>query len=420
MLKLINLKNIELWAFCFFMLSFFLPIKINSISIIFLGVITVYRLVKRRHLFKGYAGLWGYPVLFGMLLVGLFYTIDLKDGWAIVERHSSLLIAPIITISITQFSAKQQQLILDLFIGMAVLIGLYCLGAAILHYINTGTVYTPTQKDHFVYNHFMHHRLTAPAQLHAIYYTFFISVASIAILNQLLSKDFILSLKKKMLYTFIFLFFCVLIFLLKSSLFAFVFPVGCLLLVFVKSSKQILSSMKLKFIIVGVLLVSATYMYQGVKTKIDTFSTTYILSDEHLRPLAIRLAMWECSWEVIQRNWVFGVGTGDGRNETLAKYQQMDFNIGLKNKFNTHNMYLQYWLSNGIGAFLLFLSILTFFFIKAIKSKNMIFFSFILFFSFFCLTESTMLRQRGVVFFVFLSAMFYWCPTLWNSQKEKR
>ena len=419
MLNFFNLKNIELWAFCFLMLSFFLPIKINSVSIILLGVIASYKLVTKQHLFRGYSGLWLYLMLFIILIVGLLYTTDLKEGVNIVERHLSLLIAPIITISIIQFSVKQQQLLLDVFIGMATLVGLYCIGVAILHYINTGTVYTLTQKDHFVYNHFMHQRLTAPVQLHAIYYTFFISVANVSILNQLLSKNLIFSLKKKILYASIFLFFCLLIFLLKSSLFAFVFPVGCLILLFVRFRKKILSSTKLKLIVVGVGLISGVFMYQGVKTKIETFSTTYNLSDDHLSPLTMRLAMWECSWEVVKSNWLLGVGTGDGKEVTLAKYQQMGFNIGFQDKFNTHNMYLQYWLSNGIGVFLLFLTILIFLFIKAIKSKNLIFFLFILFFSFFCLTESTMLRQKGIVFFVFLSTMFYWCPSMWNLQNEK-
>ena len=419
MFKLINIKKIESWAFGFFMLSLFFPSKINSISIILLVAITIYKLVRNQQILRGYVDLYGYPVLFLMLLIGLLYTTDLKEGWAIMERHLSLLIAPIITISVTQLNTKQQQSLLSLFIGMAVLIGLYCLGVATLHYINTGTVYTATQKGHFVYNHFMHHRLTAPVRLHAIYYTFFISVANIAILNQLLSKDFVLSLRNKTLYISTFLFFCVLIFLLKSSLFAFIFPVGCLLLVFVKWRKKILSSTKLKLLIVGLVVVAATYMYQGVKTKVETFSTSYVLSDRSLKPFPIRLAICECSLEVIKDNWVFGVGTGDGRDATLANYEQKGFNIGLDGEFNSHNMYLQYWLSNGIGTLLLFLAILIFFFMKAIKSKNMVFFLFILFFACFSLTESTMLRQKGLVFFVFLSTMFYWCPTLWDSSNEK-
>ncbi|MGB0886694.1 MAG: O-antigen ligase family protein [Vicingaceae bacterium] len=420
MFKSFYIQKIEFLGYALLMLSFFLPIKINSVSIIILALITGYKLVKKHQQFKGYAGLWSFPLLFVVLLFGMLYTADLKEGWAIIERHLGLLVAPVIVISITQFTLKQKQLLLDVFIAMAVLVGLYCLGAATLHYINTGTVYTPTQKDHFVYNHFMHQRLTAPVHLHAIYYTFYLAVANVAILNQLISQNSFISKTRKFIFSIVFLFFCVLIFLLKSSLFAFIFPVGCLLLVFLKFRKKITSSLKLKLLIVGVVLISAVYMYQGVKTKIETFSISYDLSDNHLKPLATRLAMWECSLEVIKNNWAFGVGTGDGRNETLEKYEQMEFNIGLDGKFNSHNMYLQYWLSNGILTLLLFLGILVFLFVKAIKSKNMVFFSFILFFSFFCITESAMLRQKGIVFFVFMSAMFYWCPTLWNFQiKEK-
>jgi len=400
------------------MLSFFMPKPTSSLAIIFLSLISVFKFIQKKHLFKNYKGLWGFPVLFIILLVGMFYTAELKEGWKIIERSLSFVIAPIITISILEFNKKQKQQLIDIFIVAGVLASLICLSIATVYYIETGTVYSSTHKGHFIYNHFLSQLLVRPIKMHAIYFSLYLSFINIYILQTLLNKD--ISSTRKKIYASVFLYFCIFLVLLKSAMFQFLFPLVCLLVLWNVFQKKILGSTKSKLITFMVIGGVSVLAYQGIQSKLESFSLEYNLSDSHLYPLTMRFAMWECSWEAIQQNWLVGTGTGDGHSKLLNTYKEMNFHIGFEEGFNSHNMYLQYWLSNGILSVLLFATIISILFIGAFKARNLVFISLVLFLAGFSITESTMLRADGIIFFTFLLSMFYWEPSLWNFSDEKK
>lgn len=408
----INLTHIEFWGYCLLMISFFVPGNAMGFALVFLVLLTLLKFIKKQHAFKGYSGLILYPALFVLLLIGMIYTENSKDGWGIIERHYALIGVPILTASVTQFSQKQKTLIMNVLIATGAVTALICLSVATNHYFTTGTVYTTTQKDHFVYNHFMHHRLSSPLQLHAIYYSLYLSFGALVLLNRLLHKS--AKLRIQLLYGLLFVFFIGMLFLLKSSIFALVFPLACLLLIFFRFRKALLGSMKMKIAVLAIVLLAGVASYIGIQSKIESFSTKYELSDDHLTPLTMRLAIWECTWKTIQEAPAVGQGTGDGDDTLFATYDKLGFTIGANDHFNAHNMYLQYWLTNGIVAALLFVVILLMFARRAFKHRNMLFFGFILLFAAFSLTESTMLRQNGVVFFLVISSLFYWSPRIWD------
>ncbi|MFK7784251.1 MAG: O-antigen ligase family protein [Crocinitomicaceae bacterium] len=416
MLSKLTLTNIEYWAFCLLMVAFFAPGNTIGFVLVTIVIITIIKFVKKKHLFRGYGGLILFPILLCSLLLGMIYTSNTRDGWSIIERHYGLIGIPILMISIQQFSKQQRKNLLSVFIATGVVTGLICIGAATWHYISTGTVYTATQKGHFVYNNFMHHRLSSPIQLHAIYYSLYLAFAAIVVLNRFLYEK--LTLGSKLMYVSVFAFFCVLILLLKSSIFALFFPLSCLLLLFFRFRKQLFSSLRAKIALVVILVGTSIFSYKGVQSKLESFSLDYELSDEHLTPLNMRMAMWECSWDVIKDSPWIGNGTGDGDNDLIRRYEQLGFTIGAKDRYNAHNMYLQYWLTNGIFTSLIFIGILGLLFRRAIRNRNWVFLSFVLLFAAFSCTESTMLRQNGIVFFLVISSLFYWFPKLWDESQE--
>lgn len=416
-MRSIQLTDIEFWGYCLLMISFYLPGNAMGFALVFLALLTVLKFIKRKHAFKGYSGLIVYPILFLFLIAGMIYTENMKDGWGIIERHYVLIGAPILTASVIQFSKQQKDRMMDVFIATGVVTGLICIGVATHHFLDTGTVYTATQKDHFVYNHFMHHRLSSPLKLHAIYYSLYLSLGGLVILNRVLHHPS--KLKIKLLYGFILAFFVVMLFLLKSSIFALAFPIACLLLIFFRYRKVVLSSLKMKIALSMTVFIVGVFSYIGIQSKLESFSLKYELSDDHLTPLTMRMSIWECTWETIKEAPLTGQGTGDGDDELVATYDELGFTIGASDRFNAHNMYLQYWLTNGIATALLFVLILFFLARRALKHQNMVYFGFIFLFAAFSLTESTMLRQNGVVFFLVISSLFYWSPRLWDhSQKS--
>ncbi|NVK64080.1 MAG: O-antigen ligase family protein [Flavobacteriales bacterium] len=415
-MRSIKLTDIEFWGYCLLMISFFLPGNAMGFALVFLVLLTIVKFIQKKHAFKGYSGLILYPVLFLLLLVGMIYTQNTKDGWGIIERHYALIGVPILAASIKQFSSKQKEAIMNVFIATGVITALICLGVATNHYLTTGTVYTATQKDHFVYNHFMHHRLSSPLQLHAIYYSLYLSFAALILLNRILHSS--AKMTTKFLYALIFVFFAVMLFLLKSSIFAFAFPLASLLLVFFRYRKTLLGSLKMKLVLSAIVVLAGIFSYIGIQSKLESFSLKYELSDDHLTPLTMRMAIWECTWETIQEAPFIGKGTGDGDDELFATYEELGFTIGANDRFNAHNMYLQYWLTNGITTALLFVLILFVLARRAINHRNMVFFSFIFLFAAFSLTESTMLRQNGIVFFLVISSLFYWSPRIWDHSQS--
>lgn len=67
-----------------------------------------------------------------------------------------------------------------------------------------------------------------------------------------------------------------------------------------------------------------------------------------------RLALWQCGWELVQKNMLTGVGIGDrvaGMNKVYAK---KNFEMAIQTKKNVHNSYLDAWLTFGIGGVTLF------------------------------------------------------------------
>lgn len=401
------------WAYVLVIWSFLLPNLINSASIIILAAFATYGAITKQFKFSGYSLLVLYPLLFVYIAVGYFYSENSLEALKIIERHLSLLFLPLILQSSSVLSSSQKEKLEGYFIASLVAIGLFCISVASYISIKNGSIYIPTARGHFIYNYFMHHRLTAPTGLHAIFLSFYFSFANLLILNRLLFNATSLTKQKKAFYIIAFVFICLLLFLLKSANFAFIFPVACLALVVFKIRKK-LASTKVKLLFFTLLVATLSFSYVGVKTKLDSFSTSYDLSDPYLRPLAIRLGIWECTWELIEEDILFGLGTGDGHDALLKKYEEKDFYIGYTDKFNAHNMFLQYGLSNGLLASLLFIAILLSLLFKALKYKNIPMLCFIVLFAFFSITESTMLKQKGLVFFVFFTSLFYWNPSLWN------
>jgi O-antigen ligase len=68
----------------------------------------------------------------------------------------------------------------------------------------------------------------------------------------------------------------------------------------------------------------------------------------------LRIAVWECAWTVIKKNMVLGTGLGDKMDELKKQYTEKGFVFGIQTNRNTHNNYLDVWLSLGlIGLILL-------------------------------------------------------------------
>lgn len=403
----INYSSFLFFSYAFLMLSFFLPLIVNTIALITCGILSLLKFKK-----LPYHQLWHLPislfsVLFIWLLIGLSYSDLNTASWGIIERHLPLIFVPFIASSFTLLSQNQRRRVIDIFVFGVTAAAIYFLSSAIQHYLETGSVYIEGKSGHHLYNQFMHHRLTEPLDMHAVYFSLYLSFAFIVILDRFLNNYKNYALWQKMAFILLFIFYALVLILLKSSLFALALPLSILFLLLnhfwdklLRKSKYFISGLLILVIISGI-------SYYGVQSKIKDFSTDLKLEEKHPGPLKIRLGIWYSSWETIKADWAFGHGTGDGHQALMEKYRELDFYIGKKDQFNAHNMYLQYWISNGVFAVLLYLMILLLLSRRFLLNKQFTAFLTVFLFAAFSFTESTMLRQNGVVFFILFCSIFY-------------
>ncbi|WP_223826698.1 O-antigen ligase family protein [Flagellimonas sp. S3867] len=113
-----------------------------------------------------------------------------------------------------------------------------------------------------------------------------------------------------------------------------------------------------------------------------------------------RIHLYKSSFFEIKENFFVGVGNYNIKN-VLSKYS-IDSNLAM----DTHNLFIQEFLANGVFGLL---TVLGFMFLLFKKAKNdYIFFMFTLVFLLIGMVEHVLNLQLGVTFFVFFSFLFFY------------
>jgi len=115
-----------------------------------------------------------------------------------------------------------------------------------------------------------------------------------------------------------------------------------------------------------------------------------------------RMATFECSMELIKKNWLIGVGTGDCNELLNDCYDQKG--IPEFKWLDSHNEYFDFLLTFGIGGLLLFLASLFMPLYLAIKQKQFLYVLFLCHFMVCSLTENLLDNNKGIVFYAFFNS----------------
>jgi O-antigen ligase len=121
-----------------------------------------------------------------------------------------------------------------------------------------------------------------------------------------------------------------------------------------------------------------------------------------------RSLIWQIDWNLLRENWLFGLGPVNLERSMTRSFQYLSFLSGKElGHYNTHNEYLNQWLSFGILGIITFLWILGILCIAAYRSRNRLFISWIFMLILFFLTENILSRQHGILFFTVFTGWFY-------------
>lgn len=119
-----------------------------------------------------------------------------------------------------------------------------------------------------------------------------------------------------------------------------------------------------------------------------------------------RVAFWKAGMELIKRNWLLGVGTGDVQIAFNEEYERSHSLLLPENRLRAHNSYLTSWISFGVLGIVLFLLMIFVYLKWQITEQNLIGIMFMLVAMSTFLIEDTLETQMGVSFFAFFYGMF--------------
>jgi len=211
--------------------------------------------------------------------------------------------------------------------------------------------------------------------------------------------------KTKGLYLSECIFLLVFIFLLGART-AIVSTLICIAIMAFRSSRKALLILGLSFS----LLFATNYSYNKTfKTRVDyllEFTTDFDYhSSWSYEGLAFRFMTWNCSIEVIKNNFWFGTGISGAQKQLNACYYDNSYDSLIyfiendKTKFNSHNVFLEVFVTTGLLGAVILIAIFIYYLIFAIKKSRFLLLIFIVYFLLNGLTESLFIREKGILFF---------------------
>lgn len=120
-----------------------------------------------------------------------------------------------------------------------------------------------------------------------------------------------------------------------------------------------------------------------------------------------RIEYWRTALQIIQKNWLFGVGVGDVQHAFNYQYKQNNTQLTKEHQLRAHNSFLTSWVSFGLLGFACFCWMQCYLLYSSIVKKAIVqlLFGLIILSSFFF--EDTLETQMGVTFFAFFYSFFF-------------
>lgn len=337
-------------------------------------------------------------LLFSLFLIGLFFSDNLKGNLKDVEQTITLLLFPIMILSTKPVFFNLKKIIIAL--GLGLLLGMViCWSHVIVDIFSKAD--PAKQAKYFFQWIYSDAKLLSPLGVHPSYFAvmlvFFIS-------NLCFNKDFFFFRKRTFLFVItLSLFF---LFLLEtSSRIAFILFVIVLLY----------NMFKIKNIKHKLICVSTIIVMMLLSIKFDYLSTKFgkiLDSSGHVG--FERVHRWKAILDVFleSKDVFLGTGSGDVDEIYMEAYKRGNFQLALNDRYNAHNQYLEFFVSNGLLGFFVYLVVLVYFLYSTrLKSDYHVYFIIIILL--FSVTESIFGTSKGVFFF-----SFFYCVLISKFRNE--
>lgn len=380
------------------LIAFFLPIA--RFVPLFIGLLLLNWIVEGDFKQKfdsirksGFA--WIFILFYSLHVIGLAYTDNMDSGLFDIQVKLSLLVFPLILCGRPLAVADRYK------IFYALIAGGICSSVILL--VRAIWIYQATGENNFFYEAF------SAVLIHPGYLSMYLNFAIAWILMNLLRPkgnipyfSFIPALA-------VILFFSFIIVLLSSKLGL----ITMALIYFGSLTYYVFSRQRYLIGIAGIFLIALTG-FCVMKFMPDTAArvnnaiaaiTAPSTDSKDAESTAVRMLIWKAANEVISKNVITGVGTGDAKDALMKEYEVRDMEGALEHKLNAHNEFYQVFVALGLIGFLLLCFHLFYPIIYYSKRGNRIYLVFLVIIILNFLIESMLEAQAGVIFFAFFNSL---------------
>lgn len=340
--------------------------------------------------------------LFWIALAGMIYTQNSNEGLFRLQQKALLLVVPLVFGTI-DFDWQDELRAIVTFLMLAVAIAcLFCLMDGFIFWMNTNSV-----------ERFFSHGLVERINMYP-YILSLLCLMGVLVFIEVAQGKLVLHhwFTNRMVAILFLIFFSVFIFLLsvKQIILAWI-------IVLIISSVRLYTRRRVMLIMLSgclLLTIVSVVTIPTLRDKIDEMfngkeNTIPLDQDASLGKLwngiALRKAIWICTFDAIRNNPLLGVGTGDGQDILQEAYEARQFYFASRhNLYNTHNQYLQTLVNFGVVGLVIWLYSL-YWLLSNFRSNGLLV-SLIGCLMFAMLTESMFETNKGVLLMAFGVTIF--------------
>lgn len=349
----------------------------------------------------------------GLFLLNLISIVFISGGykaWNNILLTSGILFLPIAVILSRHFILQDTVFLLRSLFNLLFIACIYCLGMAIIRFINTG--------DSSV---FFYHSLVLPLKYHAVYFSIILFIA-LVYLAENYQIDIFQNIQK---FRIVLIFFFSVFLILLSSKLVIGFYTGFLIITFYRSWIK-KNQRKQSLFLIAIFLISLIIVLfsNPVKKRFQEIASgnLSLIQQESFSPgvyfngLQFRLLQWKFVPEILRerKNWVMGVGSLQSQNILDSEYVRRKMYVGDPNKgdkgllnYNTHNQLLQSLLENGIVGGIIFLFVIVSIVLMICQKREFAYTSIMLLLILYAFLESMLKTQYGIILLTFLPLFLY-------------
>lgn len=371
MLKYIKNNNFLIYAVALLPIYSIQMVSV-SIFVLLLGSLIGFRpqVLKRSSIYNNLKIIVVFSLPFILHLISLLWTQNVGDGLKALEKNLAFLIFPIVIFALKPFKNKIQFEILK----RVYVIATFALTLLTLIYISFQTTEILNQKSAYYSNIFLRQCIDSVPIIgeHPIYFSLIIAVALLFLFYNRFSSNLI--------NISFYLVFSLGIILASSRGVILALIVVSLSLIFQSKKKRLHKLFVTLSLIMGIVVIGFS---PPVKTRINEmiYSKNIYPEGVHFNSFNTRMAIYNCSFTLLKEVPLLGYAPADIQNELDECYLKFDTSAFDKQKYNTHNQYLDYVLSFGIlGCLFLFLVLPYYIKISLHNTENKMYFNFLMLF----------------------------------------